>query len=147
MKIVCSRNYGEPKLIKPKVCNNQNLIGSVIWNLKCKCKVWKVENTIYVLHRDWFSNCIDSDNAVKMGIIKPIKNKFVYNDTFSVVVLRNEALLSFEAPDLSKFILDNRFLLIKELAELLGVEWYDIYELCRWEDFFERILKLLMPNT
>jgi hypothetical protein len=146
-KIECSRKYGEPKLKKSTVCKNENLDGTVFWSdgqTKCACKVWTYADRIYVLHRDWFSKSISIPEALKRGLLTTEKKKFIYNDNFGGVILRNEAIISFNVPPLDKFILDNCFSLVKEFAEMLGDEWCDLYLLHRWEDFFEAILKLKM---
>jgi len=150
MKVECMRYYGQPKLVKPKECNNKNLLGSVRFSFgkkPVKCKVWLCNNLVYVLHRDWFSDFITFDEAEKRGLIKPVKNKFVYRDNFGGVLLRNEAVLSFSVPDTKEGLLKNRFLLTKEFSEMLGVNWADLYNLHRWEDFFEEIIELLQAQN
>ena len=152
MKIECSRCFGQPKLNKPKECNNINLLGSITFNWGfrkgVKCKVWKSGETVYVLQRDWFSPCISFEEAISHGIIKPEQHrkKFIYNDNFGGVILRSEAVISFQMPDLTAFILDTRFDLVKEFALMLGEDWTDLSDLYRWEDFFEDILKLLIST-
>jgi len=149
MKLECIRYFGEPPLKKPKECNNKTLLGSVNFSFgigkPVKCKVWLCDVTVFVLHRDWFSPCISHEEAYKRGIIDSVTRykKFIYNDNFGGVILRSEALLSFQLPDMSRFILDNRFALVKEFAELVHREWFDLPQVCRWEDFFEEILKLV----
>ena len=152
MKIECSRCWGDPKLNKPKECNNKNLLGSVPFSRGTKpnpkCKVWKSGNTVYVLHRDWFSESISWEEAIEHGIVKPERyhKKFVYSDNFGGVILRNEAVISFQMPDLTAFILDTRFELVQEFALMLETAWFNLYALHRWEDFFEKILKLLQSK-
>ena len=115
MKIECARHWGQPKLIKPKACNKKNLLSSVSFGWgegrPPKCKVWRSNNTIYVLHRDWFSPSVSWEDAISRGIIKPeqYREKFIYKNNYSGVILRNEAVISFPAPDLTAFILDTRF--------------------------------------
>jgi len=152
MKIECSRRWGQPKLTKPKECNNKNLLGSVPFSWgegkKPKCKVWKSDDTIYVLHRDWFSQSISWEEAISREIIKPeqYREKFVYKNNYGGVVLRNEAIISFKMPDLTEFILNVRFKLVQEFASMMGEVWTDLYALHRWEDFFEEILRLLKSD-
>jgi hypothetical protein len=90
---------------------------------------------IYVLHRDWFSEGISYDEAKRRGLVGERKNKFIYNDNFGGVILRNEAVISFGVPN-------NVQNLMEQLARLLGEEWYQLHNLHRWEDFFGDILKL-----
>ena len=98
MEIICERVYGEPKLKKPKFLKNDNLVGSVRFNEHCKNKLWKVEDTYYMLCRDWFSKSISLEEAKKV-FNRATRNKFVYNDSWGEVVLRNEALISFTRED------------------------------------------------
>ena len=140
VSVVCERKYGQSKLTKPSACNNANLIGSVDFSFgekPVKCKVWKNNNVVYVLHRDWFSDCISFDEAERRGMIdkKQRGSKFIYDDNFGCVVLRNEAMLSFGIPN-------SKSNLVRRFSSLLGVEWYGLHNLCRWEDFFADILEL-----
>jgi hypothetical protein len=152
MKIECQRRWGQPKLVKPSACKNSNLLGSVKFSWTGgkgpQCKVWLHDDTVYVLHRDWFSSCMPFKDAIKAGIIteKDVRQNKIYNDNFGCVVLRNEAVISFCLPDLSRFILNNRFALVQELAAMLEVNWAGLEGLHRWEDFFMDILKLLMSG-
>ena len=141
MEIVCSRVYGEPKLKKPKFLNNKNLIGSAKFS-QATCKVWLVEDEVYILHRDWFSSYIGRQEAFEKGLTASFSKKFVYNDNFGSLVLRNEAIIKFKKPDLNKFIIDNRNSLIEELAEMRKIDIVDLsnYE---WEYLFEQVLDLL----
>lgn len=151
MRVICQRRWGQPKLVKPKECNNKNLLGSVnfaFFGKGTKCKVWQYENTIYILHRDWFSDCISFDEAAERGIIEPRHGKFIYKDNFGGgVILRNEAVFCFEMPDMTKFILDSRLDLIKQFSTMLGVKWFDLYAIHRWEDFFMEVLTLIKEKT
>jgi hypothetical protein len=153
MKIECQRRWGQPRLVKPGVCKNVNLLGSVKFSWTGgkgpQCKVWLHDDTVYVLHRDWFSGSMSYEDAIKAGIIteKDIKQKFIYSDNFGCVVLRNEAVISFCLPDLSQFMLNSRFALVQEFADMLKVNWTALEGLHRWEDFFMDILKLLEASA
>ena len=96
MKIECMRTYGYPKLVKPKPCCNKNLIGSVKFSRfkPVQCKVWLFNGTIYVLNRDWFSECISFDLAEQRSIFVNRNEKFIYRNNFGDVILRNEAVIS-----------------------------------------------------
>ena len=109
---------------------------------RCACKVYEYDGFIYIYHRDWFSSYISKEEAVRKGIIDKYNRKFVYNDNFRSVVLRNECIFKFEKPDTRKSMEINHMKLIKELAEMIGIEWI---ELCcwEWEDFFEQVLDIL----
>ena len=69
MEIIKIRRYGEPKLKLPKELNKQTFAGIIKLFKNCSCKVWKVEDTYYILHRDWFSPMISYDKAIEAGII------------------------------------------------------------------------------
>jgi len=99
MEIIKIRKYGEPKLKLPKELNKQTFIGIIKLFKNCSCKVWKVEDIYYILHRDWFSPMISYDKALKAGIIDKKRDKFIYNDDFGGVVLRNEALFTVRKED------------------------------------------------
>ena len=153
MKIECARRWGQPKLIKPKACNNKNLLGSVPFgwgeSRPPKCKVWGSNDTVYVLHRDWFSQSISWEEAISRGIIEPeqYREKFIYKNNYGGVILRNEAVISFPVPDLTAFVLNTRFKLVQDFASMLGVDWVDLYALHHWEDFFMEILRLLQSTV
>jgi hypothetical protein len=106
-----------------------------------KCKVWMEGNTVYVLHRDWFSNSVPFGEAHEKGLIPKPKSKFIYNDTFGCVILRNEAVISFGMPNIDD-VYGCQQELTKRFAEMLGKKQENLYEICRWEDFFESIVKL-----
>ena len=93
LEIISSRRYGEPKLEKPKELKGIKQSGGAMFGPKCKCPVFVIESSMYVKHRDWFSRSISIPEAVNRGIISKQKNKFIYNDNFGSVVLRNEAWL------------------------------------------------------
>ena len=153
MKIECARHWGQPKLVKPKACNNKNLLSFVSFgwgeSRPPKCKVWRSNDTVYVLHRDWFSQSISWEDAISRGIIEPeqYREKFIYKNNYSGVILRNEAVISFPVPDLTTFVLNTRFKLVPDFAFMLGVDWVDLHALHHWEDFFMEILRLLQSTV
>jgi len=60
---------------------------------------------------DSISASVSWEDAISRGIIKPeqYREKFIYKNNYSGVILRNKAVISFPAPDLTAFILDTRF--------------------------------------
>lgn len=142
MEIVQQRYYGQPKLKKNKFLNSKTQIGTISFLRRCACKVYEYDGFIYIYHRDWFSSYISKEEAVRKGIIDKYNRKFVYNDNFGSVVLRNECIFKFEKPDTRKPMEINRMKLIKELAEMIGTERT---ELCcwEWEDFFEQVIDVI----
>jgi len=71
LRILQQRSYGQPKLKKPAACKNINLLGSVdfAFEKSVKCRVWRAGDVVYVLHRDWFSECISYDEAERRGVV------------------------------------------------------------------------------
>lgn len=146
MEIVQQRNYGQPKCKKPKFLNSKTQIGTVFFLQRCACRIYEYDGFVYVHHKDWFSSYIGKEEAIRRGIIEKYNQKFVYNDNFGSVVLRNECIFKLQKPDTKEFILKIRIKLIKELAKMVGIDWT---ELCcwEWEDFFEQVIKLIQNNT
>lgn len=93
IEIIAERKWGEPPLKKPKALNGVKQLGSVPFGSKCKCPVYVTRTDIYLKHRDFFSPCISLQRAKEHGIIDNWNHKFIYNDNFGGVVLRNEAWL------------------------------------------------------
>lgn len=140
MEIILERKWGEPKLKKPKFLNNKTLLGSVVINKHCKGKLWKYEDNLYLLHRDWFSSWITAERAVELGIIDKTRNsKFVYDDgeRNMPVVLRNEAILKLIPDDFN----DGVYGLCCKLENLLNLKFGDLH-FYEWEHLFEQICEL-----
>lgn len=144
MRIVKQRFYGEPKLVKPKFCNNKNLLGCVEWNKHCGCKLWAYGDKYYLLHKDWFSNFLSFSEAKNRGIIDQWNTKFVYNDNFGSVVLRNEALIEFSREDWYKPTPSMSTNLCLSTEKMLNLDEYSLvhYE---WEHLYEQCLNLITP--
>jgi hypothetical protein len=147
MKILKQRVYGQPKLDKPTMCNNKNLIGTIKFNKSCTCKVWKDDSTYIILHRDWFSESISIDEAIARGLQGNKRNNFVYNDNWGCVVLRNEALMEITADDL----LHTNYInlsseLLRRFEKIIGVEAYSL-ERYEWCNFFEQFARLTRGNN
>lgn len=145
IEIISKRVYGEAKLKKPKELDGIKEIGSVNFGAgKCKCPVFATETHIYVKHRDFFSPFISLQKAKELGMLKTIKKKFIYNDNFGSVVLRNEAWIRFP-----RWLLNGRgifphYVLCVEMEKTLGFEQGD---LCTgdWERMFEELVILTKP--
>lgn len=144
MEIICERFYGEPKLKKPKCLNNKTLLGSVDFH-KTKCKLWKVENEYYLLIRDWFSDFISFDKALKLGIIDKYNGKFVYNDNFGSVVLRNEAIIKFTREDWLEPYCTADTNLCYHLEKLINLPECDLWN-HDWLHMFEQCIDLAGYN-
>ena len=102
--IISFRKYGQPKLNKPKELNKIKQLGSVDYIPKhCSCPVFVKDNDVYIKHRDYFSEQFVPSDSNDLG--KPLnytlakyfpdskqkREKFVYSDNWSGVILRNEA--------------------------------------------------------
>lgn len=140
MEIVCERQYGQPKLKKPTFLKPANLLGSVKFG-KASCKIWKVGDDYYLLHRDWFSDMMPFVEAVKCGLIKERPKRFLYNDSWGVVVFRNEALLKFTREDWQTPGISSSTNIVMKLSKMLGLGETG---LCghSWEYLFEQCIKL-----
>lgn len=100
------RFYGQPKLKKPKELKNIKESFAVDYiPKKCKCTVYIVNNDIWVKHRDYFSSSVeleDEDIGAPLSVLcnKYLNNdknkKFIYDDAWGDIVLRNEAWLCVE---------------------------------------------------
>lgn len=103
-QIISFRKYGQPKLNKPKELNKIKQLGSVDYIPKhCSCPVFVKDNDVYIKHRDYFSEQFVPSDSNDLG--KPLnytlkkyfpdskqkKEKFVYSNNWSGVILRNEA--------------------------------------------------------
>lgn len=103
------RYYGEPKLTKPKELKGIKEIFSVDYiRNKCKCKVYVIGNDLWIQHRDFFSREIYDTNH-------EFRKKFIYNDTFGSIVLRNEAYI--HITDFCKYV-DERWILVDKVMRL-----------------------------
>lgn len=90
------RYYGDPKLQKPKELKGIKEAFSVDYiPKKCKCKVYIVGDDVWIHHRDFFSQTIYDHNV-------EFRKKFIYNDTFGCIVLRNEAYIHIK--DFCKYV-------------------------------------------
>lgn len=116
--IVKERFYGQPKLEKPKELKNVPVWKTFRYNEHCTNQVFVKDKDIYVYHKDWFSSSYKPSENYKPitgmnGLIKdfneqfaskygiePIDNryrgKFVYNDCWGEIILRNTAWVKIE---------------------------------------------------
>lgn len=96
------RTYGEPKLSKPKELKGINKSYSIEYiPKKCKCQVFLNGNDVWVKHTDYFSPRLEiesEDLGAPLSVLvdkymdkSSRKSKFVYDDSWGDIVLRNEA--------------------------------------------------------
>lgn len=139
IEILCSRTYAEPKLTKPKQLKRVGPIGVIKFS-KASCQVFELDDVVYIKHRDWFSPSISIPEAVALGVIDKRKSKFIYNDNFGSIVLRNEAWLAIRG-DLTGFKPLVARELVRETERVLGLPEYDL-EYYDWVHFYEQLIDL-----
>ena len=145
VEILSERLYGEPKLKKPPEIVGLKQAGSAKFGSKCKCPVFIQDNSVYVKHRDWFSAYIPISVAENIGFIDRRRQKFIYNDNFGSVVLRNEAWLKINDLSVDKSAIFTHEMvnkLIIATADELGFDWEDIYHY-DWVKFYEDIINIV----
>lgn len=141
-EILAERAWGQPKLNKLNELKLIKQVGSIPFGEKCKCPVFIVNHMVYIKHRDWFSPYIPIPEAVTRGIIDEKKKKFVYNDNFGSVVLRNEAWIKIYWVDFNIFEPELVNLLIRSTEKAVGLEEFDLENHC-WVNFYEELIKLV----
>lgn len=95
------RKHGQPKLPKPKELRGIAPIFSIDYiPKKCRCRVFVKDVDVWVKHRDYFSPPlkVDAEDLGKpLGYLankyldKKTAGKFVYEDAWGAIVLRQEA--------------------------------------------------------
>lgn len=91
-KEVSRRRWGEAKLEKPKELKKI----THIFSIKCgnrKNQIFIKDNDVWIKDNDYLSECLSQEEARERGIEFNVKNRFCYNDNFSMVVLRGEGWL------------------------------------------------------
>lgn len=154
---VSYRLYGQPKLDKPKELKGieQSFTGTYIKN-KCDCPCFCFGEDLWVQHKDFFSRAfqppIDDLGKPTSYYLNKYFNcnrsfkKFVYNDSWGSIILRNEAWIVFrniksvamrvDYIQLAKLMLDTA---IQNDATISGnLSGYTELWL-QWERFFEDI--------
>lgn len=151
------RFYGEPKLKKPVELKGVKKNFSVDYiPKKCKCDVYIVGNNTWVMHRDYFSPSLElkeEDIGAPLSVLcekyleKNRGKKFIYDDAWGDIVLKNEAWICIE--NVVEFAKNN--LPYKTVSEVIsqqerinGFEEYELVGTCMermWESIFARIYK------
>lgn len=101
LEIYSHRFYDEPKLSKPKELKGIKQAFSVDYILKkCRCQCFIKGNDLWIKHRDYFSE-VQQPEPHELGMPlnyfaekymgKNRPKKFVYDDAWGSVVLRNES--------------------------------------------------------
>lgn len=139
IEILEHRLYGQPKLNKPKHLKGIKQSGSIKFS-KASCPAYITKDGVYIKHRDFFSQSISIPDALTANMIDKKKNKFIYNDNFGSVVLRNEAYLLVRG-SLSGFKPEIVYRLIRETERALRLSEYAL-ENYDWVHFYEQLYDL-----
>lgn len=106
-KEISRRSYGEPKLIKPLELKNSKPICSIVYEGR-KNQIFTKNTDIWIKHNDYFSKCISQEEATEKGIEFNVRERFIYKNNFSPVILRGEGWLCIK--NLLLYIHDNNIL-------------------------------------
>jgi len=156
-KIHSFRRYGEPKLKKPKILSGIQQAFSVDYIPgKCRCQVFIHKEDVWIKHRDYFSEVYKPtmeelgrplNYFVEKHLGKNGPQRFIYDDAWGAVVLRNEAWIVIEG--LLAEVRNNKFPLdivrkIREQQERFHE--FEKYELVstEMERFWERLVAELL---
>jgi len=150
------RKYGQPKLKKPKELSGIEQEFSIDYiPQKCRCPVFIKEDNVWIKHRDYFSEVY---KPIMEELGKPLNyyaekflgkdrpKKFIYENAWGAVVLRNEAWIVIEG--LMKEIKTRRFQLdiVREIREqqerLHGFEECELVS-TDMERFWEKLVEVL----
>ena len=147
------RIYGQPKLNKPKELKGIKQVFSADYiPNKCRCPVYIEGNNVWIKHKDYFSPSLKlpmEDIGAPLNVLmtkytnKKKGQKFIYNDEWGDVVLRNEAWIKLENVcywlQEGVFVLD---ILNELLRQQERLHKWEPYELCcsDMERFLERVL-------
>lgn len=159
-KIHSFRKLGEPKLKKPKELQGIKQIFSLEYiPKKCRCQIFVKNNDVWVKHRDYFS-CEGEPEPHEIGMPlnyfaekymgKNRPRKFIYEDAWGSVVLRNEAWITIK--DLLTDIKSNTFQLdiIREIRrQQEQYHGFEEYSLCStdMERFWEKLVNELAEQA
>lgn len=151
-KVVSERQYGQPKLSKPKELKGIKPIGSVdfIPN-KASCAIHVLGDDIYIKHRDYFSSsyCPPEMNGTPLNVrlealgVKKKAEKFIYSDSWGDVVLRNEAWLCVK--DFVQWIrqIEHEGDAIRSLQKLAGDYYNTDMSTQDWGRFLEGVVRVV----
>ena len=155
MELYSFRKYGQPKLTKPKELKGvkQSFTCDFIPK-KCKCACFVKDNDLYIKHRDYFSKELEVEEEdfdkpleylCKKYLGKDKNSKFVYDDCWGSIILRNEAWIKVE-----NIVSKTKVMTELEMKECLFKLFRDMTKLKRsdfcdgtWERFWESISKEL----
>lgn len=155
---VSYRQYGQPKLNKPKQLKGikQNFSGEYIAK-KCNCPCFCVGDDLWIQHKDFFSGAFeppdeDFDKPTSYLLNKYFNQykskKFVYDDCWGSIILRDEAWIVFKniksvaernnSNQLARLMVDE--IIKSDTIARRNLKGYSEFEL-QWERFFEDVGK------
>jgi hypothetical protein len=148
------RQYGEPKLDKPKELKGIKQTASIDYiPKKCKCPMFILGDDVWIQHNDYFSPSMKvspEDVGMPLGYLaskycgKDKKNKFIYPDSWGDIVLRQQAWIKIEnlihRLKIHEFELDIVSEICRQQEKLHG---FKENELCttNMERFWEKVVK------
>lgn len=122
----------------------------ILHRQKCKCQIFIKDNDIYIKHRNYFSNELkvdDEDNDKSLCYLsnkylgKDKAEKFVYDDSWGAIVLRDEAWICLKKiiPLLNMFnAIALARLIVEKLEDYHNSQRYGVD--LEWERFFEKVI-------
>lgn len=147
------RQYGEPKLPKPKELKGIKQLFTIDYiPKKCRCPIFIENDNLWIRHNDYFSPSMNLPNdeigapldvLAKKYLDKDKSKKFVYSDAWGDIVLRQEAWIKLENLihwiDRDVFELDILNEILRQQEKLHN---FEEYELCctDMERFFEKVI-------
>lgn len=149
-EVYSHRQYGEPRLEKPKELKNIRPVTVADFiPKKCACLIFIKDNDVWVKHNDYLSSTWKSKSAdigmpleskLKKYFNKSRKKKFIYGDCWGSVVLRNEAwvVLRNIIPYLEA---TNPEQLAREIVLQQGDGSWTVGTELEWERFWVRVVK------
>lgn len=88
-KEISKRTYVEPKLPKPSELKGLKQIYSIKCGIR-KNQIYKKNNDIWIKDNDYFSTELTQEKAKELGLQFHVREKFMYKNNFSPVILRGE---------------------------------------------------------
>jgi hypothetical protein len=145
------RYYGQPKLKKPKELKNVKSQFSIDYIPKhCKCQIFIRGNDVWIKHRDYFSSCMpETDEDLGTPLVyrvgkymkKTKKEKFIYPDCWSGIVLRNEAWICLKnlMIHLDDFLPDLRWEITRQQEKVCNFEELELED-SDMQKFWENLI-------
>lgn len=150
-----TRRYGQPKLQKPKELKDVKQLCSVKFPIdgQAACLVFVKDKDVWIKHRDYFSRPFTKGSSLPINErlkkyfpnIKLKKERFIYTDEYSEIILRNEAWLKIEnvVPIIQTKCLN--YLQLATLMKEAQQTYFHTSEISRsWKEFFNLLSQKLL---